>query len=320
MSPPPPSPASSSASLKGNILILEEEPGTRGLIARALTTAGATVTEAGTLEIAMGVLEKAPPDLLITALRISGSDGATLTRSLKGNARTKGLPILMLAPRSAPNDVMACLDAGADDIIAKPFFVPELVARVRAHLRSRRLYDALAREKRDLDTLLEIHKALAAGSSDPETVLETLVKIVARVLGVKRASIVLASRDPRFGYALASSDKPGLRNLEVDLRRYPEIERVMKTQRPLVVEDASASSLFAHLGTALQAAQVKSILAVPIVLDKEAVATLLLHTRDVRKRFSQREIRMCAIAAQTAGLALRDARLFSVTRGKPKTS
>lgn len=308
-----------STSLKGNILILEEEPGTRGLIARALTTAGATVTEAPTLEIAMGVLEKTPPDLMITALRISGSDGATLTRSLKGNTRTKGLPILMLAPRAAPNDVMACLDAGADDIIAKPFFVPELVARVRAHLRSRRLYDALAREKRDLDTLLEIHKTLAS-STDPEAVLEGLVKIVARVLGAKRASIVLASRDPRFGYAMASSDSPGMRNLEVDLRRYPEVERVMKTQRPLVVEDASASSLFAHLGAALQAAQVKSILAVPIVLDKEAVATLLLHTRDARKRFSQREIRMCAIAAQTAGLALRNAKLFAVTRGRPKSS
>lgn len=301
--------------LKGLVLVLVEEPGTRGLISRALTEAGATIAEAKSADDALAALEKEPPDLLIADLKLSGVDGAIFTRRLKGDPRTKGLPILMLAPQSSPQDVLTCLEAGADDIVAKPFFVPELLARVRAHLRSRRLYDALQREKKDLDALLEIHKILAA-SLEPEAVLEGLVRVIAGVLGVRRASIVLGSRDPRFGYAMASSDSPGLRNLEIDLRRYPEIARVMKTRRPLVVEDASASSLFAHLGEALQAAQVKSILAVPIVLNSEAVATLLLHTRENRKKFSQREIRLCAIAAQTAGMALKDSKLFFVARGK----
>ena len=310
--------AKASPTLRGTILVLEEEPGTRGLIGRVLTSAGATVHEVADLEGALAAMAKAPPDLLITALKLTGRmDGAGLARNLKGNSRTKGLPILMLAPRSSPEDVLACLDAGADDIVSKPFFVPELVARVRAHLRARRLYDALSREKKELETLLEIHESLAR-QTEPEGVLEALVKIIARVLGAKRASIVLASRDPRYGYAMAASDTPGMRNLEIDLRRYPEIARVMKTQRPLVVEDASASSLFANLAPALSAARIKSILAVPVVIDGEAVATLLLHTRDERKKFSQREIRLCSIAAQTAGMALRDARLFGITRGKGK--
>src|SRR5205823_11905836 len=138
----------------------------------------------------------------------------------------------------------------------------------------------------------------------------------ADVLKVKRATVVLASHDPRYGYAVVASDKPGMRNLEVDLTRYPEIARVMKTGKPLMVEDASESSLFATIAPRLAAARVTSILAVPIVVDNEVVATLLLNTREAKKKFTQREIRVCGVAAQTAGFVLRTARLYAVARGK----
>ena len=308
----------SKSPLRGHVLILEAEPGTRGLISRALTGAGATVHEASDWKEASAALERQAPAVMIISYKLDGVDGAQITKSLKANARTKGLQVLMLAPRSSPEDVLACLDAGCDDIVAKPFFVPELVARVRAHLRARRVFDALSKERREVETLLRLHKALTSSTS-PEAVLEGLVKILADVIGVKRASVVMTSRDPRFGYALASSDG-SVRNFEVDLRRYPEVVRVMKTRKPLVVEDAATSQLFAPLADQLAAAKIRSILAVPIEIDGEAVATLLLNTRDERKKFSQREIRLCAMAAQTAGMALKSSKLFGVTRGKPSSS
>lgn len=303
--------------LKGQVLVVEEEAGSRGMISRALVDNGAMVMEAASQAEAWEALGKdPPPDLMIVSLKLGEKDGgAIFTRGLKTNPKSKGLPILMLVPSRSPGDVLACLDAGCDDIVSKPFFVPELVARVRGHLRSRRLYDLMAREKKDLDTLLEIHKTVTIGP-DPETVLEGLVRIIAEVLKVKRATVILASNDPRFGYAVVASDKPGMRNLEVDLTRYPEIARVMKTGKPLVVEDASESSLFATIAPRLQAARVTSILAMPIVVDNEVVATLLLNTREARKKFTQREIRVCGVAATTAGFVLRSARLFAVARGK----
>ena len=162
-----------------------------------------------------------------------------------------------------------------------------------------------------------MHESMAA-TSVPEEVMDALVKVVAKILGVRRASIVLASRDPRYGYAVAASDQP-VKNLQIDLNRYPEIARVIRTRRPLVVEEASASTLFAHLSEQLKAAHIQSILAVPIVVDGEAVGSLLLHTKDDRRTFSQREVRLCAAAAQTAGLALRHSKVFGMTRGKPAT-
>lgn len=304
------------AQLRGHVLVVEEEAGVRGLIGRALTGAGATVAEAGSSKEALAAIEVQSPDVVIVAFKLSGAtSGAGLTRSLKAGTRTKGLPVLMLAPRANPEEVLACLDAGCDDVVAKPFIGPELIARVRTQLRARRLYEALERERKEVAWLHEMHDSMAA-TSVPEEVMEALVKVVAKILGVRRASIVLASRDPRYGYAVAASDK-AVKNLQIDLSRYPEIARVMKTGRPLVVEEASASTLFAHLAEELKAAHIQSILAVPIVVDGEAVGSLLLHTKDDRRAFSQREVRLCAAAAQTAGLALRHSRVFGMTRGKP---
>lgn len=301
--------------LRGHVLVVEEEPGSRGLIARALSAAGATCAEASTAEEALAAIQGTPTDLLVIALRLGGpTGGAALTRSLKAGSRTRGLPILMLAPRSSPEDVLACLDAGCDDVVAKPFFGPELIARVRAHLRARRLFEALARERREVEWLHRMHESIAT-TSVPEEVLDAMVKVLARILDVRRASVVLASRDPRYGYAMAASDKP-VRNFQVSLSRYPEIARVLRTKRPLVVEDAGAASIFVDLASELKAHRIRSILAVPIVVDGEAVGSLLLHTRDNRRKFSQREVRLCAAAAQTAGLALRHSRLFGLTRGK----
>jgi CheY-like chemotaxis protein len=304
----------SKSPLRGKILVLEEEPGTRGLMARALEKAGADVRQTSSWGEAEVALAESPPDIMILALRLTGGDGAAICRSLKANVRTRGLPILMLAPKSAPEDVMACLDAGCDDILAKPFFAPEVVARVRAHLRARRLFEALTKERKEVETLLRIHRSLNSKTS-PEAVLESLVKILHDVVGVRRASVILASNDPRYGYAMASSDSP-VKNLEIDLRRYPEIARVMNTRKPLVVEEALTSALFAPFVTQLTAAKIRSILAIPIEIDDAAVATLLLHTRGEKKRFSQREIRLCSVAAQAAGMALKSSHFYQVSRGR----
>lgn len=311
--------AKGQAQLRGHVLVVEEEPGVRGLIARALAAAGATVAETGSAKEAVTEIAAQPPDVMIVGYRLAGATGgATLTKSLKSASRTKGMPILMLAPRANPEEVLACLDAGCDDVITKPFIGPELVARVRTQLRARRLFEALGRERKEVEWLHEMHESIAA-TTVPEEVMEALVKVIAKILGVRRASIVLASRDPRYGYAVAASDQP-VKNLQVDLTRYPEVARVLKTRRPLVVEEATSSTLFAHLAEQLKAAHIQSILAVPIVIDGEAVGSLLLHTKNDRRAFSQREVRLCGAAAQTAGLALRHSRVFGMTRGKPPAS
>ena len=72
------------------------------------------------------------PDLVIADLGLPDGDGVELIRQVRGWSR---VPVIVLSARSAEDDKVRALDAGADDYIEKPFGVPELLARVRASMR-----------------------------------------------------------------------------------------------------------------------------------------------------------------------------------------
>jgi two-component system KDP operon response regulator KdpE len=78
--------------------------------------------------------EQNPPDLVITDLSMPNMDGVELTRAIR---RVSDIPILVLSVREQDAHKVLALDSGADDYVTKPFSTPELMARVRAHLRRR---------------------------------------------------------------------------------------------------------------------------------------------------------------------------------------
>ncbi len=76
-----------------------------------------------------------PPDLVVLDLNLPGVDGLEVCRRLKRDPATANVPVVMLTARVAESDKIAGLDLGADDYIAKPFSIRELLARVRAVMR-----------------------------------------------------------------------------------------------------------------------------------------------------------------------------------------
>ncbi len=82
-------------------------------------------------------LDAVLPDVILLDWMLPGESGLSLARRWRGDARTKGVPIIMLTARGDEADRVSGLDAGADDYIAKPFSTKELLARIRAVLRRR---------------------------------------------------------------------------------------------------------------------------------------------------------------------------------------
>ncbi|WP_018411572.1 two-component system response regulator KdpE [Methyloversatilis thermotolerans] len=122
----------SASAASAHILIVEDDPGIRRFVRQALEDAGHSVSDADRLQ--RGLIDAATrkPDLLIVDLGLPDGDGLDLIRELRGwNTQ----PVIVLSARSGEADKIAALDAGADDYLAKPFSVGELLARVRAALR-----------------------------------------------------------------------------------------------------------------------------------------------------------------------------------------
>mgnify|MGYP001765306327 CR=1 FL=1 len=117
------------------ILVVEDEAAIAELVALNLRHAGYEVTIAATAEQARAAVGGALPDLVLLDWMLPGLSGLALAKAWRADARTRGLPIIMLTARAEEDDRVAGLDAGADDYLSKPFSTNELMARIRAVLR-----------------------------------------------------------------------------------------------------------------------------------------------------------------------------------------
>ena len=123
--------------LETTILLVEDEPAILDLLEFTLAPKGYRVRRAMDARTALAILREALPDLIILDWMLPGESGVQLARTLRSDARTKGMPIIMLTARAEEADKISGLDAGADDYMTKPFSPRELVARVNALLRRR---------------------------------------------------------------------------------------------------------------------------------------------------------------------------------------
>jgi two-component system response regulator MprA len=114
------------------LLIVDDDRALRDAL-RALSLAGYEVAGAGGGLDALGQVSERPPDAVILDIGLPDISGLEVCRRLRADGRR--LPVLVLSARDAVADRIDGLDAGADDYLAKPFDVGELVARIRALLR-----------------------------------------------------------------------------------------------------------------------------------------------------------------------------------------
>ena len=117
------------------ILIVEDDERIRSSMRLALEDEGYTVDDVGSGEEAVARFEAEPSEVVLIDLMLPGMDGFEACRALR---RISTVPVIMVTARSDTHDVVAGLEAGADDYVTKPFVAKELAARIRALLRRSR--------------------------------------------------------------------------------------------------------------------------------------------------------------------------------------
>ena len=118
--------------MTGKILVVDDEPQIRRVLKTALTAEGYAVVDAKSAEECFEKLREDRFDVVLLDVNMPGMGGLEACREIRSNSE---IAIIMLTVRSSEADKVAALDAGADDYVTKPFSTPELLARIRAHLR-----------------------------------------------------------------------------------------------------------------------------------------------------------------------------------------
>jgi two-component system phosphate regulon response regulator PhoB len=120
------------------VLLVEDEPAQREVLAYNLEAEGYHVRRAENGEEAMLLIDEAAPDLIILDWMMPLLSGIEVCRRVKSKPETRGIPVIMLSARSEEVDAVRGLDTGADDYVIKPYNLRELMARVRTQLRRTR--------------------------------------------------------------------------------------------------------------------------------------------------------------------------------------
>lgn len=121
--------------MSARILVVEDEPAIRELVAVNLRHAGYLVETVESAEAAQAALASTLPDLVVLDWMLPGRSGIELAKEMRAAPRTREVPLILLTARAHEGDKLLGFDVGIDDYVTKPFSPRELVARVRALLR-----------------------------------------------------------------------------------------------------------------------------------------------------------------------------------------
>ncbi len=231
-------------SLAAKVLIADDDQALARTLMWLLTENGYHATLLPSKAELLEHLEADQYDLLLLDLGLPLADEMDLLERIKRDPKHKDLPILMVSSSPPEETTVRALGLGAADFIAKPFRVRELLARVKAHLRlGRELNQARAEARSHLEMVAILREITT--SLKPDEIFTVLVRRVAQGLKISRCSILLADADAGTAVAtvVAAFENPMLRNLRVELRRYPEIRRALDSGDPVLIQNIGSDPL-----------------------------------------------------------------------------
>ena len=133
---------------QATILVVDDVPTNVRLLEAVLVSKGFRVVSANDGDQALALVASAKPDLVLLDVMMPGIDGYEVCRQLRANEETAVLPVVMVT--ASTNEKTKAIDAGADDLIGKPFDHDELLARVRSLLRIKRYHDTITAQTEEL--------------------------------------------------------------------------------------------------------------------------------------------------------------------------
>ena len=248
-----------------------------------------------------------PFDLLLLDIMMPKVDGLQLLQRVKADPRFKDLPVLMISSMPPEEATVRSLGLGAADFIPKPFRVRELLARVKAHLRVGRELNQARAEARSRSEMMDIMQEVTA-SLKPDEIYGILVRRVAQALSIARCSIIMAGPDDEVGTVVAAFENPMLHNLRVDLKRYPEIRRALRTGEVVLIRDVHTDPLYGGVRDEWESqgrpVETRSAVALRFSLRQEPVGVFFLRTTSEDPPLNEHDVQFAEEVTNAAVAAL----------------
>jgi len=209
------------------ILIVDDNETNRDILATRLATHGYELLQAADGEEALIAAKEHLPDLILLDVMMPKLDGVEVCRQLKSDASLPFIPIILVTAKADSKDVVAGLDAGADEYLAKPVDQMALMARVRSVLRLKELHDQVRAQAADLESW---NRTLEQRVSEQLSEIDRMGRL-RRFLSPQVAELILSSGDDR----ILESHRRAITVLFCDLRGFTAFSETTEPEEVMAV-------------------------------------------------------------------------------------
>ena len=248
-----------------------------------------------------------PPDLLLYTADPGAAGLADQVRSLATRPAFGGAPVLVLLNEGGAEAATEALLAGAREVLPGPVHLPELRARLDALLLVRGELREAQEALRARDLLYDIFQEVSAALHAAE-IFQTLVRRVGQAFGLSHCSFILTAPGDEKGRVIAVYENPSIRDLRVELERYPEIQEAIRTERPVIINDVHEHPLFATIRERWSQQQievtVQSAVALPVFVQGRAAGVFFLRTEKGDPQLRPEDVAFANTIAQAAARVL----------------
>jgi two-component system cell cycle response regulator len=313
-----------------HVVVADDDLRESRVLSWLLRERGYDVSAVGAGDALVQALRKRPADLVLIDANGHASSLDETLRRVRAEENGRDVPVIVAGMGHSDEEV-AAVRTLADDWIPKPLRVGELLSRVGTQLRARAEVRAmretlahrdeeLQRALNDIETtrqLVEILNEVTADLTAAE-IYRVLARRVARALDLRHCSIVLRSGEDDTGTVVATYDDPSITDLQVRIDRYPELGAALRTGRPVLVGDVMQDALFAEVRALWQregrVAPVRSVLAIPFMLDRKRSGVFFLRTGREERTLGTDDAHFGEVVIRAAVAAIRRAQALELAR------
>jgi FixJ family two-component response regulator len=216
----------------------------RRTLVSLLSENGWNAVELKTTEELLETSRALNPEVIIVDSALRLSTGASIPEVLRQRRPDAIRRIMALVPSGVPQEVAGAVVDGYDDFIVDADNPVEVLARTTANLRACRTLQEMERQKRDAASLLELSQTLAS-SLDLQLILHMVSRLISEVVGMERCSIVILDPEHNDAVMVAASEDRKVKDLRINLQKYPELQRCVQAAAPIVITDADRDPLLA---------------------------------------------------------------------------
>ncbi|HVP10592.1 MAG TPA: HD domain-containing phosphohydrolase [Phycisphaerae bacterium] len=292
------------------VLLVDDDAGMRRLCQEILEREGCRVLDAPDAGAGISLAKEALPDVIIMDVMMPGVDGLEATRRLRSDPATDTIPIIMLSAKGGDGNVLAGLEAGADEYLLKPFTPKELVIRARSMVRLRRASvllqhrnEMLGRQTYALTMILDFTIALEKTESMTD-ILDHTAAVAGILTGCRRVSIMLFDATDnclriRRSIGLDESTMSGLRIPVGE----PIAGQVFAERRRLVINNKADSRTFGRTPDA-EVCGGSPLLSTPMSAAEGVVGVLNVADRADKRPFTGQELEYLELISHHAASAI----------------